>query len=256
MEYFSIDKPATAKIINGDCLEVMDEMIKNKEQYSLVIADPPYFLSNDGLGVHSGEYSVVNKGNWDKSKGVFLNHEFNKSWLLRCKKLLSPRGSLWVSGTMHNIFSIGLALQELGFVILNNITWVKTNPPPNLSCRTFTHSTETIIWAKPKKKTRYIFNYDDMVVENDYVQMKDVWSFASPNKDEKTEGYHPTQKPIALYDRIVRASTRENATVLDPFLGSGTTSLACLVNNINSVGIEQDIKYCEIAKKRITKFIS
>ena len=256
MSFFSITQPAKTSVINGDCFDVMDDMIKNKEQYSLVIADPPYFLSNDGLTAYKGRFANVNKGEWDKSKGLELNHEFNKEWLSRCKKLLSPRGSIWVTGTFHNIYSVGFAMQELGFHILNNITWVKPSPPPNLSCRTFTHSTETILWAKADKKTRYIFNYDDMTLENDYLQMKDVWEFKPPSMEEKSEGKHPTQKPIALFDRIVRASVRENATVLDPFLGSGTTSIACLMNNINSVGIEQDIEYCELAKKRITKFVT
>jgi site-specific DNA-methyltransferase (adenine-specific) len=249
--FFKAKTPVLTHVINGDCFSAMDKMIKDKQQFDMIFADPPYFLSNGGITCQSGKMVKVDKGEWDESQGPALNHEFNTEWLRRCRDLLADYGTLWVSGTMHVIYSIGYAMQELEMKVLNNITWQKPNPPPHLAGRYFTHSTETLLWARKHEKAKHKFNYDIMKVENGGKQMKDVWTFTSPKKSEKTEGKHPTQKPLILLDRIIRATTDEGATILDPFLGSGTTSVAAVLTGRSSVGIEQDEKYCEIAKKRI-----
>jgi len=250
-EFYSIEKPVATKIIKGDCFTVMDSMIEEGRKFDLIFADPPYFLSNGGITCHSGKMVKVDKGEWDESKGPELNHEFNTEWISRCRDLLADTGTLWVSGTMHVIYSIGYAMQQLDMKILNNVTWQKPNPPPHLAGRYFTHSTETLLWARKEEKSKHKFNYQLMKSENEDKQMKDVWTFTAPKKSEKSEGKHPTQKPLVLLDRIIRASTDEGDSVLDPFVGSGTTCVAALLNGRESIGIEQDNEYCKLAKKRI-----
>jgi site-specific DNA-methyltransferase (adenine-specific) len=213
--------------------------------------DPPYFLSNGGLSCHNGKAVIVDKGAWDKSMGVLENHEFNRNWLELCQKLLKPDGTIWVSGTHHVIHSIGFAMQELGFKILNEITWEKPNPPPNLSCRYFTHSTETILWAAKDDKSKHYFNYDLMRERNDGKQMKTVWQFLPPTGEEKAFGKHPTQKPIALVERCLLASTLNEAIVLDPFMGSGTTGVAAFGLNRKFIGIEKEKNFFGLAQKRL-----
>ena len=251
ISYFRASKPVLAQVIMGDCFTAMDNMIKKGQKFDMIFADPPYFLSNGGITCQSGKMVKVNKGDWDSSQGPELNHEFNTEWIKRCRDVLADHGTLWVSGTMHIIYSVGFAMQQLEMKILNNVTWQKPNPPPNLSKRYFTHSTETLLWARKSEKSKHKFNYSLMREENEGKQMKDVWTFTAPKKSEKSEGKHPTQKPLVLMDRIIRASTNEGATILDPFLGSGTTSVAAVLTGRNSVGIEQDEEYCELAKKRI-----
>ncbi len=192
----------------------------------LIFADPPYFLSNGGITCHAGKMVTVDKGDWDKSHGPDANHEFNPAWLAACQRVLKPNGTIWVTGTAHVIHSVGFAMQQLGFKLLNDISWEKPNPPPNLSCRYFTHSTETIIWAAKNKKSRHTFNYKLMKETNRGKQMKTVWKIKPPETWEKKFGKHPTQKPVALLERILLASTNEGDLVLDPFLGGGTTLLA------------------------------
>ncbi|HEV2329880.1 MAG TPA: site-specific DNA-methyltransferase [Verrucomicrobiae bacterium] len=143
-------------------------------RFDAIFADPPYFLSNGGITCHAGRMVEVDKGDWDKSRGPELNHEFNQAWLARCQRVLKPNGTIWVSGTHHVIFSIGYAMQQLGYKILNDIAWEKPNPPPNLSCRYFTHSTETILWAARDEKSKHVFNYDAMRAITGK-QMKTVW---------------------------------------------------------------------------------
>jgi site-specific DNA-methyltransferase (adenine-specific) len=140
----------------------------------------------------------VNKGAWDRSRGAAENHEFNRAWLAACQRVLKPDGSIWVSGTSHVIHSVGFAMQQLGFKLLNDISWVKPNPPPNLSCRYFTHDTETIIWAAKSKKSRHKFNYKSMKQMNGDRQTKSVWEILPPTSEEKRFGKHPAQKPLAL----------------------------------------------------------
>ena len=249
--FYSSSKPVNTKVINGDCFTAMDEMISQGLKFDMIFADPPYFLSNGGITCQSGKMVKVDKGDWDASQGSELNHEFNTEWIRRCRDLLAEHGTLWVSGTMHVIYSVGFAMQQLEMKILNNVTWQKPNPPPHLAGRYFTHSTETILWARKNEKAKHKYNYSLMKELNGGKQMKDVWTFTAPGKIEKSEGKHPTQKPLVLLDRIIRASTDEGDTILDPFLGSGTTIVAALLAGRNSVGIEQEKEYCELSKKRI-----
>jgi site-specific DNA-methyltransferase (adenine-specific) len=197
----------------------------------------------------------VDKGDWDKSRGPELNHEFNTEWLRRCQRVLKPNGTIWVTGTHHVIFSVGYALQQLGFKILNDIAWEKPNPPPNLSCRYFTHSTETVLWAAKTEKSKHVFNYAAMKAVTGR-QMKTVWTMPAPGKAEKLLGKHPTQKPVALVERCLLASTQEGALVLDPFMGAGTTAVACLRQRRHFVGIELDTHFASVAKKRLEGFLN
>jgi site-specific DNA-methyltransferase (adenine-specific) len=196
----------------------------------------------------------VNKGEWDRSRGVEMDHEFNRTWLAACYRLLKPTGTIWVTGTTHVYLSVGFAMQQLGFRVLNDIIWEKPAPPPNLGCRCFTHSTELILWATKarKGKDRYTFNYEEMKAENGDKQMKNVWRMPAPGKDEKRHGKHPTQKPIGLIARCLRASTNEGDTVFDPFAGSATTGMAALGLNRHFIGCELDAKYAELSARRLS----
>ena len=209
------------KIYHGDCLEILAAMPEGC--VDLVVADPPYFLSNDGITCHAGRMVSVNKRDWDRSRGPDINHQFNRAWLAACQRVLKPNGTIWVSGTSHVIHSVGFAMQQLGFKLLNDITWVKPNPPPNLSCRYFTHATETVIWAAKNKKSRHTFHYKLMKQQAGGKQMKSVWEILPPEREEKRFGKHPTQKPVALLERILLASSNPGDLVL---MGSGTTAVA------------------------------
>lgn len=228
------------------------EFLKNIKHNSIdmIFADPPYFLSNDGITCKSGKMVSVNKGYWDKPKEILEKHSFNLKWLKLCKNILKETGTIWVSGTFHNIYSIGFALEELGFKILNNITWYKPNAAPNLSCKYFTHSTETILWAKKDTNSKHLFNYDLMKEINKGKQMRDLWTFPTTKKSEKKHGYHPTQKPIVLLNRIILASTKKNNIILDPFNGSGTTGIAANKLNRKYIGIDLEKEFLDITIKR------
>lgn len=240
-------------IYHGNSLELLDAIASKYPggRFDCIFADPPYFLSNGGITCHAGRMVKVDKGDWDKSRGPEINHEFNLEWLRRCQRVLKPNGSIWVSGTQHVIFSIGYAMQQLGFKILNSITWEKPNPPPNLSCRYFTHSTETVIWAAKNEKSKHCFKYDLMRQTNGGKQMKAVWKMSAPGGSEKTHGKHPTQKPVTLVERCILASTNEGDFVLDPFLGGGTTVVAALRNARRCVGIEAEGDYIALSVKRV-----
>lgn len=240
-------------IYHGNSLELLDAIaVKYPDgRFDCIFADPPYFLSNGGITCHAGKMVKVDKGEWDKSRGPELNHEFNLEWLRRCQRVLKPNGTIWVSGTLHVIFSIGYAMQQLGYKILNDITWEKPNPPPNLSCRYFTHSTETVLWAAKNEKSKHRFNYDLMREINGGKQMKTVWTMTSPTGDEKTHGKHPTQKPLGLVERCILASTQEGDYVLDPFLGGGTTAIAALRGSRRCVGIEADSNHVALSIARL-----
>lgn len=239
-------------LYQGNCLEFLDAIAARHPDglFDMIFADPPYFLSNGGITCHAGKMVKVDKGEWDKSRGPELNHEFNTEWLRRCQRVLKPNGTIWVSGTQHVIFSVGYAMQQLGFKILNDIAWEKPNPPPNLSCRYFTHATETILWAAKNEKSKHCFNYQDMKQENGGKQMKSVWRLTAPKTEEKRFGKHPTQKPVALVARCILASTREGDLVLDPFLGGGTTAVAALENKRRAIGIELEDKNIQLAVRR------
>ncbi len=240
------------KIYQGDCLHLLAAIHREAgECIDLIFADPPYFLSNDGITCHAGRMVSVNKGAWDKSRGPAENHQFILNWLAACQRILKPNGSIWVSGTAHIIHSVGFAMQTLGFKLLNDISWVKPNPPPNLSCRYFTHATETIIWAAKNKKSRHTFHYRLMKEHAGGKQMKSVWTIKPPEPAEKRFGKHPTQKPLALLERILLASSNPNDLVLDPFMGSGTSALAALRLRRSFCGIEAASEWNILALSRI-----
>ncbi len=244
--YFkSTDKAFT--LLKGDCIELLNQF---DFKFDMIFADPPYFLSNDGISVQSGKMVSVNKGDWDKSQGFEKDNEFNYNWLKACQNHLTDNGSIWISGTFHNIFSVAQMLTELDFKILNCITWAKTNPPPNLSCRYFTHSTEFILWARKSKKSSHYYNYDLMKQINGGTQMRDVWNLPAIAPWEKSCGKHPTQKPLALLTRIILASTQKNAWVLDPFTGSSTTGIAANLADRRFLGIDREEEFLTISKNR------
>lgn len=216
----------------------------------MAFANPPYFLSNNGLSIQSGKIVSVNKGKWDKSEGFEYINDFNRKWLSLVRDKMKDDATIWISGTMHNIFSIGQLLTELGFKILNVITWEKTNPPPNFSCRYFTYSTEQIIWARKSEKKPHYFNYELMRKLNGNKQMKDVWKLPAIAPWEKTCGKHPTQKPLSVLTRLILASSKPNAWILDPFTGSSTTGIAANLANRRFLGIDQEVDFLKISKNR------
>lgn len=257
-------------LYRGDSLSLLEKF--EERTFDLIFADPPYFLSNGGFTCQGGKRAKVDKGGWDASRGVEEDHAFTVAWLERCKRVLKPTGTLWVSGTQHVIFSVGFAMQKLGYKLLNTVTWYKPNASPNLSCRYFTHSSEILVWASPtaKGKLQHTFQYPDMKAENGGKQMRDVWALPrageeelaedgegrvwtqlTPRKSEKALGGHPTQKPVALLDRVVRASSHPDAVVLDPFCGSGTTGVAAVAAGRRFVGLEMNPEYLELSRRRL-----
>ena len=238
------------KLIQGDSFEVL----KNIESKSvdMIFADPPYFLSSGGITCSGGKIVSVNKGDWDKSSSIEEKHKFNREWIRLCHKVLKDDGTIWISGTMHNIYSIGMALEQEGFKIINNITWKKLNPPPNMSCRYFVHSTETILWAKKNsKKAKHKFNYSLMKEMNGGKQAKDVWETSLTKPSEKKCGKHPTQKPIAILEKVILSSTDEGDLILDPFNGSGTTGVVAKKLKRKYIGIEKEKEFLDLTKRRI-----
>ena len=240
----------------GDCLNILSQLLDNS--IDMIFADPPYNLSNGGFTVHAGRMVSVDKGLWDISKGFNDDYDFHYRWLEACKRVLKPHGTLWVSGTYHSIYQCGHVLQSLGYHILNDISWFKPNASPNLSCRFFTASHETIIWARKEKKAKHTFNYD-LMKNGDWVedklkkpnlQMRSVWSVNPPKPEEKKYGKHPTQKPLDLLRRIVLSSTNKGDVVLDPFTGSSTTGIASAMNDRKFIGIDMEKNYLELSKKR------
>ncbi len=242
-----------ALLYHANCFEFLDQVIARHPDglFDMIFADPPYFLSNGGVTCHGGKMVKVDKGDWDKSQGPDYNHEFNREWLRRCQAALKPNGTLWVSGTHHVIYSVGFAMQQLGMKILNDIVWEKPNPPPNLACRNFTHSTEILLWAAKNGASKHLFNYPLMKQANGGKQMKSVWRFTAPGAEEKTHGRHPTQKPLGLLARCIEACTEPGALVFDPFNGSGTTGVAALQGGRRYVGCELDPAYIKLSKARL-----
>lgn len=236
----------------GDSIKLLKKI--EPKSIDMIFADPPYFLSNGGVSCHSGKQVSVDKGEWDRTVTPEEKLSFNRKWIKLCREVLKDNGKLWISGTLHNIYSIGVALELEGFSIINNITWAKANPAPNLACRCFTHSTETILWARkqltPKKKGNHYFDYQLMKEINDGKQMKDVWNIPLVSKKEKKYGKHPTQKPLPLLERILLAASKEEDLILDPFNGSGTTGIACKNLNRRYIGIDKSKEYLDLTIKR------
>ncbi len=252
----------------GDSLKLLKKLRDAGCRFDLIFADPPYFLSNGGTSVHAGRRVSVDKGNWDRSNGFQADRCFTKQWLEMCRDLLTESGTLWVSGTMHNIYMVGALLQEFSFVILNDISWYKPNAPPNLACRSFAHAHETLLWAKKSKKAKHVFDYQRMKAwpaspsgpdtgpnagpnTRPNRQMRSVWTIPLTPPSEKTFGKHPTQKPEALLSRVLLSSTLEEQNILDPFCGSGTTGVVALRHGRRFVGLDKEASFLEIARKRL-----
>lgn len=252
----------TFLLILGDSVKLLKEIDENS--IDMIFADPPYFLSNGGITCMSGKMVSVDKGKWDKSNGIEENFKFNLNWLRECKRILKKDGTIWISGTSHIIYSIGYAVQILGYKILNDIIWYKRNAPPNLSCRYFTHSTEIILWAAKSDKSKHHFDYKKMKELNKNKQMRSIWDFedidpenvweiSAPGKKEKEFGKHPTQKPEELLERIIIASTKEGNIVLDPFNGSGTTGIVANRLNRKYIGVDNEKEYLDLTIERFNK---
>ncbi|MBR2033406.1 MAG: site-specific DNA-methyltransferase [Alphaproteobacteria bacterium] len=241
----------------GDSFQVLKTFAD--ETFDMIFVDPPYLISNVGTSCQNGKLVSINKGGWDKDSGIDANYEFHKKWLEECKRLLKPNGTIWVSGTYHSLYPCGFAMMQLKYHILNDIIWFKPNASPNLSCKYFTASHESLIWARKSKKAKHYFDYHAMkdgnfpkdMIKKPNCQMRSVWSIFATPPDEKKFGRHPTQKPLALLERIVAASTTEDALILDPFMGSGTTGVAAMKLGRRFVGIDNCQDYIDIADKRL-----
>jgi site-specific DNA-methyltransferase (adenine-specific) len=256
---------------NADSLKLLKALPENS--VDMVFADPPYFLSSGSFTCQSGKMASVKKGDWDLSNGTKRNFDFHLAWIRACRRLLKPNGTIWISGTYHSIYQCGFALEMEDFHLLNDVAWFKPNAAPNLSCRFFTASHETLIWARKEKKAKHTFNYKTMVEwDNNYKkkiqckhcgksdryenlhekgkQMRSVWAIATPQRTEKTFGKHPTQKSLELLKRVVLASTNEGDLVLDPFTGSSTTGLAAYLFDRKFIGIDNEKKYLDLSIRR------
>lgn len=234
-------------LIQGDCVATLS---KFKFGFDMVFADPPYFLSGGGISYQSGKIVCVDKGEWDKPTTPEEMDAFNLRWLSACRDHMKDNATIWISGTYHNIFSVQQQLIKLGFKILNVITWAKKNPPPNISCRYFTYSTEFIIWARKYPKVPHIFNYELMKKLNGDKQMTDVWLLPAIGRWEKSCGKHPTQKPLGLLARLIQASTEPSAWILDPFSGSATTGIAANLIGRRYLGLEIEEEFLDMSKAR------
>ena len=237
----------TFTLLHGDCIELLKQF---SFKFDMIFADPPYFLSNGGISVQSGKVVCVDKGEWDKGGTPEYVDSFIRAWIKECREKLKDNGTIWISGTYHNIFSIANILTELGFKILNVVTWAKTNPPPNISCRYFTYSTEFIIWARKSPKVPHCYNYEVMKQINEDKQMTDVWQLPAIARWEKSCGKHPTQKPLSVLSRIVLASTHSGAWILDPFTGSSTTGIAANLLGRRFLGIDKEEEYLLLSQNR------
>ena len=240
----------------GDCIEILNKA--TPDSIDMIFADPPYMLSNGGITCQAGKVVCVNKGKWDESKGIDEDFAFHQNWINACRRVLKPNGTIWISGTYHSIYACGFALLKSDFKILNDICWFKPNASPNMSCRYFTASHETLIWAKKDSKAKHTFNYDVMKngdwgadgIKKPNKQMRSVWEIPTTKPEEKIFGKHPTQKPLELLKRIILASTNEGDLILDPFTGSSTTGIMALKLGRKFIGIDLEKKYLDLSIKR------
>lgn len=233
---------------NGNC---MQQLAMVERPVDMIFADPPYFLSSGNGTVRIGNRFVsFDKGEWDRVRPKEEIYKFNYQWLSLCRGILKDSGTIWVSGTYHNIYEVANCMKDLGFKILNMIVWQKSDPPKTLTDQRFNFSAEYIIWARKCEKVPHYFNYELMKAMNNGVHMPDVWKIPAPGTWEKTCGKHPTQKPLRLLYRIILASTREGETVLDPFAGSCTTGIAANLLGRKFIGIEQDEKFITLGMRR------
>ena len=234
---------------NGDSASICKQLSPNS--VDCVFADPPYFLSSGNGKVRINNRIIsFDKGDWDRARSSKEVHEFNTKWISACRQVLKPNGTIWVSGTYHNIFDVAICLQEQRFKILNIIVWQKSDPPTTISDQRFNFSAEYIIWARKEMKVEHFFNYELMKSMNSGVHMPDVWKIPAPSMWEKKCGKHPTQKPLRLLYRIILACTHEGDTILDPFAGSCTTGIAANLLGRKFIGIDQSEEYLQLGIRR------
>jgi site-specific DNA-methyltransferase (adenine-specific) len=244
------------KLYKANCLDLLAELPENS--VDMIFADPPYFLSSGSFTCQNGKMVSVKKGDWDLSNGLKKNFYFHLDWINACRRVLKPQGTIWISGTYHSIYQCGFALQVAGFRILNDIAWFKSNASPNLSCRFFTASHETLIWARKDQKAKHLFDYEAMkngdwpgdFIKKPNTQMRSVWAIGTPKAVEKIFGKHPTQKPEDLLKRIVLASTKKGSVIVDPFTGSSTTGIAAYLLDRQFIGVDTDSKFLDLSIKR------
>ena len=243
------------RILHGDCIEALRGL--PSASVDLVFADPPYNLQLGGdlLRPNNTRVDGVNHA-WDRFDDFAAYDRFTREWLSECRRLLKPNGAAWVIGSYHNIFRLGAALQDLGFWLLNDIVWLKTNPMPNFKGTRFTNAHETLIWAARDRNSRPTFNYDSLKAFNDDLQMRSDWLIpicSGPERlrDDGGRKAHPTQKPEALLKRVLLATTKPGDLVLDPFLGTGTTGAVAKTLGRSFIGIERDADYVAAARARI-----
>jgi site-specific DNA-methyltransferase (adenine-specific) len=243
------DKYVDYKLFFGDSTSIIAEF--EEDSVNVIFADPPYFLSTGkGTVTINGRPIKFDKGEWDRVRPVEEVHEFNSKWIAACRRVLKPNGTIWVSGTYHNIFDVATCLQEQSFKILNIIVWQKSDPPTTFTDQRFNFSAEYIIWARKEQKVAHYFNYDLMKAMNGGVHMPDVWKIPAPGMWEKKCGKHPTQKPLRLLYRIILACTHEGDTILDPFAGSCTTGIAANLLGRKFIGIDQSEEYLQLGIRR------
>jgi modification methylase len=246
--------PPVDQVMVGDCVELMNGLAEGS--VDLVFADPPYNLQLAGnlLRPNNSRVDGVDDA-WDKFADFAAYDDFTRKWLTAARRLLKPDGALWVIGSYHNIYRVGAILQDLGFWILNDIVWRKTNPMPNFRGRRFTNAHETLLWCGRSAEARYTFNYKSMKGLNEELQMRSDWLIPLCGGAERLKGddgrkAHPTQKPEALLHRVVLASTKPGDTVLDPFFGTGTTGAVARLLGRHFIGIERDAEYARLARER------
>lgn len=244
-----LNQHSNFEIFHGDSNDVLP--LIDKESIDAVFADPPYFLSTGkGIVTIKGRPIKFDKGEWDRIRPQEEVHKFNTKWIAACRRVLKPNGTIWVSGTYHNIFDVATCLQEQGFKILNILVWHKSDPPTTFTDQRFNFSAEYIIWARKEQRTAHYFNYDLMKAMNGGVHMPDVWKIPAPDMWEKKCGKHPTQKPLRLLYRIILACTHEGDTILDPFAGSCTTGIAANLLGRKFIGIDQSEEYLQLGIRR------